>query len=327
MAGHHQNTPYPFHVAGMAGGNHHHPYQNPNNNNHNMSWFDDAQRRWLAAVSASPGGGQSAWPKPQHGFPYQQGAAGQPAGPFTKGEDGAQDSKDAVTQGVTASDQDPQSSTPASSPPLPLPPANKEAHEAWTASFQKTWGSENPRHPGGHHFSPHGPFSRPFPGRWGWGGGAPWSAAGGVPGGPRWTRPHLPYNSSPKEAHDDDANKITFAPDLDVFETPERFYVHASLPGAKKEDIKVSWDPNTYELGIEGVISRPGGDEELPAKTMTVGERQIGSFRRNVYLGSHVDSEKVNAGGLTAVMEDGVLVINVPSQEHDEKEIKHITVA
>ncbi|KAG5975008.1 hypothetical protein E4U55_007913 [Claviceps digitariae] len=295
---HSQNTAHPLYVAG----NHHHH----NTNNHNLSWGDDAHRRWLTTLGPFPTGGQSPWqnPRPHQRLPHQHqhGApGGQPAGSVPTGHDGGQDASEAVMQGGG------------------LSATNKDAHEAWASTYQKIWAG-NARHPGASHFhvpSRQGPSWHGFA-HW-QAAAAPWSAAGLSIGGPQWMRP----------AHgDDDAHK-TFVPDVDVLETPERVAVHASLPGAKKEDIKVSWDPNTCELSIEGVISRPGGDNEgrLPEQTtLTVGERQIGSFRRSVYLGSHVDAEKIDAGGLTAVMEDGVLIIDVPSREHNEKEVTHITI-
>jgi hypothetical protein len=33
-----------------------------------------------------------------------------------------------------------------------------------------------------------------------------------------------------------------------VFDTPETFLIHVPLPGAKKEDIEVNWDPKAVEL-------------------------------------------------------------------------------
>lgn len=34
-----------------------------------------------------------------------------------------------------------------------------------------------------------------------------------------------------------------FVPDVDVFDTPEAFILHVSLPGAIREDIGVDFDP------------------------------------------------------------------------------------
>ncbi|KAG5989979.1 hypothetical protein E4U43_004393 [Claviceps pusilla] len=305
---HLQHTSHPLYVAGTAGtAGSTHPHHHRHNNQHNISWADDAHRRWLTALGPFPAGVPSAWQDPQQRFPREHGAPGETAGPVpTSHEDG----KDAAVQDASVSrDQHASPST-----------ASKEAHEAWANTYQKIWGGQ-PRHPGGPFSSRHGP-ARPGLGHWG--GGAPWSAAG-VAGGPRWMRPHLPWSASPDEGREDDTNK-TFVPDVDVFETPERVSVHASLPGAQKEDIKVSWDPNTYELNIEGVVSRPGGDEEPLDKTLTVSERLVGEFHRSVYLGTHVDGDKVDAGGLTAVMENGVLVIDVPSRGRGDKEVQHITV-
>ncbi|KAG6314782.1 hypothetical protein E4U22_008470 [Claviceps purpurea] len=198
---------------------------------------------------------------------------------------------------------------------------SKEAHEAWLKVYQSVWG--NSKHAGGQFPSRH------WPGAW----SGPWSpAAGGRQhhmsgggGGPRWMGDPMPWTQG-------DETKKSFIPDIDVVETPESYSVQASLPGAKKEDVKVSWDPSTCELRIEGVVSRSvGNDEEGKEETEQSGpfslrERQTGKFCRTVYLGSQIDGDKIEGGGLSAGMDDGVLRIAVPRQGGSGKGVKEITI-
>ena len=115
-----------------------------------------------------------------------------------------------------------------------------------------------------------------------------------------------------------------FQPDADVFDTPEAFVVHVSLPGAKKEDIGVSWDAEKSELSVAGVIHRPG-DEEL-LKTLALDERNVGAFERKLRLGSRTNPAQVDVDAITAKMEDGVLTVEVPKLDSGYVEIKKVDI-
>lgn len=106
-----------------------------------------------------------------------------------------------------------------------------------------------------------------------------------------------------------------FTPPVDVFDTETAYVVHVSLAGAKKEDIAVSWDAEKSDLVISGVISRPGDEEFL--KTLALDERSIGAFQRKVRLGSRAYPAQVEADGITAKLEDGVLRVEVPKEDKD----------
>ncbi|KAG5913672.1 hypothetical protein E4U61_006654 [Claviceps capensis] len=293
----HANTSHPLYVAGMAG-----------NTNHLSPWTcgedQDAHKRWLAALGPSSSRGPFAWQtSQQRHHPHQHDVPGPPG----SGEQNPM----------------PGATGPYEQHNFPSHPYathnNKEAHEAWLKAYQSVWG--NFKHAGGHFPSRHGP------GAW----YGPWSPAPGRQhhmsgGGPRWMGGPMPWTQG-------DETKKSFTPDIDVVETPESYSVQASLPGAKKEDVKVSWDPRTYELRIEGVVSRSvgndGEEEEAEAEQsgpFSLRERQTGKFSRTVYLGSQVDEDKVEEGGLSAGMDDGVLRIAVPRQGGSSKGVKGITI-
>ncbi|KAH6898613.1 HSP20-like chaperone [Thelonectria olida] len=122
--------------------------------------------------------------------------------------------------------------------------------------------------------------------------------------------------------NDDDS----FAPPVDIFDTEKAYILHVSLPGAKKEDIGVNWDADRNILNIAGVVHRPGDEEFL--NTLASGERKVGMFERNVTLppeGSERPDE-VDASGISAKMEDGILVITVPKVEKEWTEIHKVDI-
>ncbi|KAG5931487.1 hypothetical protein E4U59_000275 [Claviceps monticola] len=297
----HANTSHPLYVAGMAG-----------NPNYMLPWAcskdQDAHKLWLAALGPSSSRDPFTWAawhtSQQRHHPHQQDVPGPP-------DSGEQNPMPGATG-------------PHEQHNFPSHPYathnNKEAHEAWLKVYQSVWG--NSKHAGGHFPSRHGQ------GAW----SGPWSPAaagrqhhmsGG--GGPRWMGGPMPWNQG-------DETKKSFTPDIDVVETPESYSVQASLPGAKKEDVKVSWDPSTYELRIGGVVSRSvghdeeGGEETEQSGPFTLRERQTGKFCRTVYLGVQVDGDKIEEGGLSAEMDDGVLRIAVPKQGGSGKGVKEITI-
>ena len=125
-------------------------------------------------------------------------------------------------------------------------------------------------------------------------------------------------NTTNKEPTED------FKPEVDVFDTPESFVVHISLPGAKKEDVGVNWDAEKSELNIAGVIYRPG-DEDL-LKSLALDERKVGAFERKVRLGSRANPAAVDVDAISAKLEDGILRVDVPKLDSGYVEIKKVDI-
>lgn len=115
-----------------------------------------------------------------------------------------------------------------------------------------------------------------------------------------------------------------FKPEADVFDTPDSFVVHVALPGAKKEDVGVNWDAEKSELSIAGVIYRPGDEDFL--KTLALDERRIGAFDKKIRLGSRASPAQIDADGITAKLEDGVLAIDVPKLDSGYVEVKKVDI-
>lgn len=140
------------------------------------------------------------------------------------------------------------------------------------------------------------------------------------------SHPLFRHLQDPSQAAKDDSNSDSnsFTPPVDVFNTEKSFVLHVALPGAKKEDVGVNWDPEHGLLKISGVVHRPGDEAFL--KTLTRGERTVGVFERNVPLPPDGSKDEVDGFGITAKMEDGVLVITVPKVEKEWTEIHKVDI-
>jgi HSP20 family protein len=158
--------------------------------------------------------------------------------------------------------------------------------------------------------------------RGGWGG---WRGRSGPFGGNHPFNP-LAFASSLFEADTAKPSESDdFSPDADIFDTPEAFVVHVSLPGAKKEDVGVNWDVEKSELQIAGVIYRPGDEKLLEQLAMT--ERKVGAFERKIRLGTRANPANVDADQISAKLEDGVLRVNVPKMgENGFVEIRKVDI-
>ena len=127
-----------------------------------------------------------------------------------------------------------------------------------------------------------------------------------------------------RSSKDSNGETKDFAPDADIFDTTDAFVVHISLPGAKKEDVGVNWNADTSELSVAGVVYRLGDEEFL--KTLAVDERKVGVFERKIKLGSREAPALVDADGIAAKMEDGVLIITIPKTEKDFVVVKMVDI-
>lgn len=123
-----------------------------------------------------------------------------------------------------------------------------------------------------------------------------------------------------------------FSPPLDLFSAPSAYILHLAIPGALKSDIGVDWDPERNVLRVAGVVHRPG-DEEFQ-NMLVQGERRVGEFQREVRLppktwgaiDENGREDEIDADGITAKMENGVLVVTVPKVEKEWTEIRKVDI-
>lgn len=90
---------------------------------------------------------------------------------------------------------------------------------------------------------------------------------------------------------------------VDVSEDDKAYTVHAEIPGAKKEDIKVSIDGNVVSIGAEVKKTREQKDGEKVIRS----ERYYGTVSRSFSLATDVDE-----AACAATYKDGVLELVLP---------------
>lgn len=134
-------------------------------------------------------------------------------------------------------------------------------------------------------------------------------------------------NNANNNGNDDGDDVDVFVPPVDVFNTERAFILHVALPGAKKEDVGVNWDADKSTLNVAGVVYRPGDEEFL--QSLSSAERRVGMFERSVTLpppGSADERDEVDELGITARMEDGVLIVTVPKVEKEWTEVRKVDI-
>ncbi|KAF4230198.1 hypothetical protein CNMCM6805_000833 [Aspergillus fumigatiaffinis] len=106
-------------------------------------------------------------------------------------------------------------------------------------------------------------------------------------------------------------DSTSFTPPVDIFVTATQTIIHASLPGAQRSDLSVTYDASRSMLRMAGVVHRPGVDEEM-YKALLIGERghHLGVFEREVPISHNVAVE-----GIQARLVDGVLRVALPKVE------------
>lgn len=93
---------------------------------------------------------------------------------------------------------------------------------------------------------------------------------------------------------------------IDVTENDKDYQVRAEIPGAKKEDIRVSVDGNYVSISAEVKKEK----EEKSGGRVLLKETYYGSVSRGFSLAHEIDDKEV-----VAKLEDGVLKLSLPKRE------------
>ena len=94
-----------------------------------------------------------------------------------------------------------------------------------------------------------------------------------------------------------------WAPQIEVFERNQKFFVRVDLPGLKKEDLKIEVAHDELTIEGEKKLEKEEKEEDLYRT-----ERTYGRFFRRIGIPEHVKAEKA-----VAVFKDGVLEIEMPA--------------
>jgi len=97
----------------------------------------------------------------------------------------------------------------------------------------------------------------------------------------------------------------SWMPRVDIHEDAKNYIVTASLPGVKKEDVKIAVDNGT--LIISGERKQ---EKEEHNKTCLRHETQYGYFQRSFLLPQNIHPEQIKA-----VHADGLLTVTLPKPE------------
>jgi len=94
-------------------------------------------------------------------------------------------------------------------------------------------------------------------------------------------------------------------PPVDIQETEDAYKLHAELPGLTKDDINITLENNVLRLSGERKF-----EKEVQKESYHRIERTYGAFSRAFALPQQVDAD-----GVQAAFENGVLTITVPKAE------------
>lgn len=94
-------------------------------------------------------------------------------------------------------------------------------------------------------------------------------------------------------------------PSVDVHETEKEFIISASLPGVKKEDVKVA-----LENGVLTIAGERKTEKEDNDKNWLRRETTYGSFERSFVVPSGLHPEDIKA-----MQKDGLLTVRLPKPE------------
>jgi HSP20 family protein len=161
-----------------------------------------------------------------------------------------------------------------------------------------------------------------------WGNFGPWRGRGN----PRFTGSFGPMNNIMGRwgqfgamnyfGYDETAAKDEAEPEFNIFETPMSFSVCISLFGANKAGLKVDLDLRKCELNIKGTIQRRGNRSSFKE----LGQNDKAEFEHKLYLGNRVDRSQIQIDGITARMEDGILIVSIPKLNSEHVEIKKVHI-
>lgn len=110
---------------------------------------------------------------------------------------------------------------------------------------------------------------------------------------------------SQSQSDGDASEQAVWAPRTDLLETEDAYRIHLDVPGVNKNDLTINYKDNQLTVSGERASNRTSEEAEYVRV-----ERAFGHFYRSFTL-----PRTVNAEGISADYEAGVLTIHVPKTE------------
>lgn len=108
----------------------------------------------------------------------------------------------------------------------------------------------------------------------------------------------------------------SFAPAMDVSETPEGYIVEAVVPGLTADDLEITVENNV--LTLKGEIRHNHEDKNRNYHRV---ERRYGAFQRTVGLPTAVKADAISAS-----LENGILRLDIPKADEVKPRRINVTV-
>jgi HSP20 family protein len=107
-----------------------------------------------------------------------------------------------------------------------------------------------------------------------------------------------------------------FSPAVNILETSEAYHLELNAPGRNKEDFSINLDKGLLTISYEK-------KEESKNEDVKVVRREFSyqSFKRSFTV-----DEKINADGIQAKYENGLLKLYLPKQAEEKQPVKTISI-
>lgn len=113
------------------------------------------------------------------------------------------------------------------------------------------------------------------------------------------------FNELMQDVNLPNSQNFDFTPKAEIVKNETNFTVKVSLPGAKKEDLKLSFDKNLLTVSGE-----KKSEHEENKNNVLRSEFHYGKFSRTFKIDAEIDKDNINAEFL-----DGILKITLPLTE------------
>lgn len=105
-------------------------------------------------------------------------------------------------------------------------------------------------------------------------------------------------------------NRKTYIPRTDIYETDQKVYVLADMPGVDEKTVDINVEKNT--LTISGSVN----PQPVDGHSLVYSEYEIGDYTRRFTLTNDLDLDNIEAS-----LKDGVLRLFIPKVEPATKKI------